>query len=178
MQTLPSQLPQSLLPAFPFPFHRLEPCVAEKERAVDSRLEQCSQARLHSSQHTHAEEVHPAEDCWAVLTKYSSILQVCMNCSSCLSTFHCRSSEATTPTGDNNIHTQIHTQYRIWHSTVLPELVTVCKAALQVFCPFPFISLSCPLPLPHAFPTPFSGFPLCMVNKYTDVIQYTEKLGW
>lgn len=98
-------------------------------QAAGSGLEQCSQARLHSSQSGHVEEVHPAEGCGAVLTKHSPILQVCTDCSSCSSSSHCRSSEATTTltptrTGNGNIHAQIHTRYRIWHSAVLPELVT------------------------------------------------------
>ena len=156
------------------PFHRLEPYVAEEERATgrsktgcwdssillpdvfsgilgvgrglwehprgsgqDGRKQRCScrqwavgwsSAARHGSQYGHTEEVHPAESCWAVLTMHSPILQVCTDCSSCSSIFHCRSSQATTPTlthtGNDNIHTQIRTQYRIWHSTVLPELVT------------------------------------------------------
>lgn len=96
-------------------------------QAADSELERCSQARLHSSQSGHTEEVRPAEGCRAVLTKRSPMLQFCMG-TDCSSSSHCRSSEATTaPTpnqaGNDNIHTQIHTRYRIWHSTVLPELV-------------------------------------------------------
>ena len=103
----------------------------------DGRKQRCScrqwavgwsSAARHGSQYGHTEEVHPAESCWAVLTMHSPILQVCTDCSSCSSIFHCGSSQATTPTlthtGNDNIHTQIHTQYRIWHSTVLPELVT------------------------------------------------------
>ena len=91
-------------------------------QAVGSGLEHCSQARLHRWQSGHVEEVCSAEGCRAVLTKHSSLLQVCM----VLELFPLQElrSDNLTQKGNDNVHTQINTQYRIWHSTVLPELVT------------------------------------------------------
>ena len=92
-------------------------------QAAGSGLEQCSQARLHSWQFGHLEEVCPAAGLSLPSTppSYRSAWTT-----SVLVLFPLQElrSDNPTQTGNDNVHTQINTHYRIWHSMVHPELVT------------------------------------------------------
>lgn len=102
-----------------FPLDSLEPCVAEEERAAGRRKTGCWDSSIPlpgvfsgilgvgrelwehpwgSGQEEGSKDAAAGSGLWAGAVQPG--------------------------TNSDNVHTQINTQHRIWHSTVLPELVT------------------------------------------------------